>query len=98
MLVDGDRILTNHIEKAAAMDQFYTNLIGQCGNREGQSTWKPLAYLDTIWLIWTPLFQNKRFWKPLEACLRIRPQDWMDSQGVSIKIAGILLNRSYGCC
>jgi hypothetical protein len=29
MLVDGDRILNNHIEKAAAVDQFYTNLIGQ---------------------------------------------------------------------
>jgi hypothetical protein len=34
MLVDGDRILTNHCEKAAAVDQFYTNFIGQCGNRE----------------------------------------------------------------
>jgi hypothetical protein len=34
MLVDGDRILTNHIEKAAAVDQFYTNLIGHCGNRK----------------------------------------------------------------
>jgi hypothetical protein len=34
MLVDGDRILNNHIEKAAVVDQFYTNLIGHCVNRE----------------------------------------------------------------
>jgi hypothetical protein len=33
-LVDGDHILTNHIEKATVVDHFYTSLIGQYGDRE----------------------------------------------------------------
>jgi hypothetical protein len=32
-LIEGDHILTEHGEKAAAVDQFYNNLIGQSGHR-----------------------------------------------------------------
>ncbi|XP_020405790.1 uncharacterized protein [Zea mays] len=49
MLVDGDRILTNHCEKAAAVDQFYTNLIGNVETGKGLLIWMPLDCLDIIW-------------------------------------------------
>ena len=33
-LVDGDYTLTSHVEKAACVDRFYTNLIGKCVDRD----------------------------------------------------------------
>jgi hypothetical protein len=57
-MIDGDHILTEHGEKAVAVDLFYKNLIGQDGQRDAsmqQLTWKLLAFLDTTWRSWTPL-------------------------------------------
>jgi hypothetical protein len=69
-LRDGERILTNHSEKAAAVDQFYTNLIGQSEARERSNDLEALglpkrnlADLDSPFAeqeVWKPFFSRTR--------------------------------------
>jgi hypothetical protein len=48
-LVDGDAILTSHQDKAAAMDDFFFNLLVQVRIEIKQWTWRPLAFLGMTW-------------------------------------------------
>lgn len=64
-LRDGERILTNHSEKAAAVDQFYTNLIGQSEARERSNDLEALGLPKRNLADLDSPFAEQEVWKPI---------------------------------
>lgn len=93
-LVESDVILTSHNDKTAAVDQFFSNLIGTGADREQtielEATGLPTHNLCDL----DAPFLELEVWETVKAFRQTKPKDRMASLSISTKL---IKKRYYGC-